>query len=202
MFNTLKLNLLLTIVQWSKGQEISEWIYEVVALPKIWTKKFEKFCPILLPWSIGQNFSDFFVHILGNATTSYIHSEISWPVEVWFLLWMQEVPGSNSGWVLWFCTFFVWLDVFFSPFIYSKMYVLYSHSVQCYQMTWSSPLHCHLFQRYIERNAIFEQIYLIIIVFICDVTNVKLCGKLRIEYIIGTRGRHSTMYYSILDAAS
>ena len=52
-----------------KGQEISEWIYEVFALPKIWTEKFEKFCP----------FSNFFVHILGNATTSYIHSEISWP---------------------------------------------------------------------------------------------------------------------------
>ena len=26
-----------------KGQEISEWIYEVVALPKIWTKKAEFF---------------------------------------------------------------------------------------------------------------------------------------------------------------
>ena len=29
----------------------------------------------ILPWSLGQNFSDFFVHILGNA---YFHSEISW----------------------------------------------------------------------------------------------------------------------------
>ena len=29
----------------SKGQEISEWKYEVVALPKLWTKKLEKFCP-------------------------------------------------------------------------------------------------------------------------------------------------------------
>ena len=29
----------------AKGQEISEWKYEVVTLPKIWTKKFEKFCP-------------------------------------------------------------------------------------------------------------------------------------------------------------
>ena len=28
----------------SKGQEISEWIHEVVALPKIWKKKLEKFC--------------------------------------------------------------------------------------------------------------------------------------------------------------
>ena len=28
-----------------KGQEISEWKYEVVALPKIWMKKFENFYP-------------------------------------------------------------------------------------------------------------------------------------------------------------
>ena len=53
-----------------KGQEISECKYEVVALPKIWTKKIEKFCP-----------KNFFVHILGNARTSYFLSEISWPLE-------------------------------------------------------------------------------------------------------------------------
>ena len=58
----------------SKDHEISEWIYEVFALPKIWTEKFEKFCP----------FSNFFVHFLGNATTSYIHSEISWPLTMIF----------------------------------------------------------------------------------------------------------------------
>ena len=46
-----------------KGQEISEWKYWVVPLPKIWTKKLEKFVPIL-----------------GNATNSYFHSEISWPL--------------------------------------------------------------------------------------------------------------------------
>ena len=28
----------------------------------------------------GQNFSNFFVHILGNATPSYFHSEISQPL--------------------------------------------------------------------------------------------------------------------------
>ena len=56
----------------SNGQEISEWIYEVVTMPKIWTKKLEKFCPIVS----GQNFSKFLVHILGNAT----NSEISWPL--------------------------------------------------------------------------------------------------------------------------
>ena len=51
---------------------------------KIWScriaqnmnEKFEKFWPEYL----GQNFSNFFVHILGNATTSYFHSEISWPL--------------------------------------------------------------------------------------------------------------------------
>ena len=36
----------------------------------------EKFCR---KYS-GQNFSVFFVHILGNVTTSYLHSEISWPL--------------------------------------------------------------------------------------------------------------------------
>ena len=29
--------------EYAKGQEISEGIYEVVELPKIWTKKLEKF---------------------------------------------------------------------------------------------------------------------------------------------------------------
>ena len=47
---------------------------------KIWshriTSKLEKFCP-----KLGQNFSNFFVHILGNATTSYFHSVISWPLK-------------------------------------------------------------------------------------------------------------------------
>ena len=39
----------------SKGQEISEWKFEVAVLPKIWMKKIEKFCP---KYS-GQNFSNF-----------------------------------------------------------------------------------------------------------------------------------------------
>jgi hypothetical protein len=51
---------------------------------KIWThriaqnmnKNFEKFCPEYL----GHNFSIFFVHILGNATTSYFRFEIYWPL--------------------------------------------------------------------------------------------------------------------------
>ena len=47
-------------VRLSKGQEISEWKYGVVPLPKIWTK----------------NLKNSFAHILGNATTSYFHFEI------------------------------------------------------------------------------------------------------------------------------
>ena len=40
-------------------------------------KKFEKFCPEHL----GQIFSNFFVHILGNATTSYFRFEMYRPLE-------------------------------------------------------------------------------------------------------------------------
>ena len=39
-------------------------------------EKFENFCPEYL----GQNFSNFFVHILGNVTTLYFHFEIYWPL--------------------------------------------------------------------------------------------------------------------------
>ena len=73
---TLSKSLFLIFFSFHKGQQISEWKYEVVALPKIWTKKIEKFCPEYL----RQNFSNYFVHILGNATTSYFHSEIFWPL--------------------------------------------------------------------------------------------------------------------------
>ena len=49
---------------------------------KIWCRRIAQnmnkkfFCPEYL----GQNFSNFFVHTLGNAMTSYFHSEISWPL--------------------------------------------------------------------------------------------------------------------------
>ena len=36
----------------------------------------EQFCT----GKLVDNFSNFFVHILGKATTSYFHSEISWPL--------------------------------------------------------------------------------------------------------------------------
>ena len=41
--------------------------------------KFEKFCPEYL----GQNFSKFFVQILGNVMTSYFHFEIYWPLSTY-----------------------------------------------------------------------------------------------------------------------
>ena len=38
----------------------------------------------------GRIFQIFFVHILGNATTSYFHSEISWP------LWNEKKIKNND----------------------------------------------------------------------------------------------------------
>ena len=68
-------------------------VYEAVALPKIWTKIFEKFCPD----TIGQNFSIFFVNILGNAMTSYVHSGFSWPL--WWLSWLpKKYNNCNQIW--------------------------------------------------------------------------------------------------------
>ena len=32
----------------TKGQKISEWIYEVIVSPKIWTKNCKNFCPVVL----------------------------------------------------------------------------------------------------------------------------------------------------------
>ena len=39
----------------------------------------------------GSIFSNLFVHILGNATTSYLHSEISWPFNSTKLICASEV---------------------------------------------------------------------------------------------------------------
>ena len=58
-----------------KGQKISKWKYEVVALPKIWTKDFEKFCH---KYS-GQNFSKLLFKFW-TIWTSYFLFEISWPL--------------------------------------------------------------------------------------------------------------------------
>ena len=51
-------------------------------------EKFENFCPEYL----GQNFSHFFVHILGNTTTSYFHSEISWSLGTNDISWTSRGP--------------------------------------------------------------------------------------------------------------
>ena len=59
----------------TKGQKISKWKYEVVALPKIWTKDFEKFCH---KYS-GQNFSKLLFKFW-TIWTSYFLFEISWPL--------------------------------------------------------------------------------------------------------------------------
>ena len=67
---------------------------------KIWSRciaqnmneKFEKLCPKYL----GQNFSKNFVHILGNATTCYFHSEISWPLTgCYFITEVEMTPELN-----------------------------------------------------------------------------------------------------------
>ena len=42
--------------------------------------KYEQKNRQILPYTSEQNFSNFFVLILGNARTSHIHSEISWPL--------------------------------------------------------------------------------------------------------------------------
>ena len=65
----------------TKGQLISEWIYEVIVSPKIWTKN----CQDFYPHYTGQKSWQFFVCILGETMTSYIHSEIYWPLLMYAL---------------------------------------------------------------------------------------------------------------------
>ena len=59
---------------------------------KIWSRRIaqsmnEKIWKIL-PWILKAEFLNFFVYILGNATTSYFHSEISLPLT-------SDVVGHN-----------------------------------------------------------------------------------------------------------
>ena len=61
---------------WLKVRKFQNENMESSHGPKYERKKFEKFCPEHL----GQNFSNFFVHILGNTMTSYFHFEIYWPL--------------------------------------------------------------------------------------------------------------------------
>ena len=53
----------------------------------------------ILPWSLGQNFSNFFIHILGNATTSCYHSEIYWPLDAYILQTAVSCGSSYSMYV-------------------------------------------------------------------------------------------------------
>ena len=53
----------------TKGQKISEWIYEVIVSPKIWTKYCKDICPVLCH-TTGQKSLQFLVHILGETMTS------------------------------------------------------------------------------------------------------------------------------------
>ena len=48
----------------------------------------------ILPWSIGQNFSNFLIHIWGNVATSYIYSEIFWPLS-------RPLKNEGSIWPMW-----------------------------------------------------------------------------------------------------
>ena len=60
----------------TKSQLILEWIYEVIVSSKILTKNCQNFCPHYT----GQKSWQFFVGILGEMMTSWIHSEINWPL--------------------------------------------------------------------------------------------------------------------------
>ena len=40
------LMLILCLSYFIEGQTISEWIYEVIVSPKIWTKNCQDFCPV------------------------------------------------------------------------------------------------------------------------------------------------------------
>ena len=50
----------------SKGQLISEWIYEDIVSPKIWTENCQDFCP----HHTGQKSWQWYVRILGETMTS------------------------------------------------------------------------------------------------------------------------------------
>ena len=62
--------------RFAKGPLISEWIYEVIVSPKIRTKNCQDFCPHYT----GQKSWQFFVCILEETMTSWIHSENNWPL--------------------------------------------------------------------------------------------------------------------------
>ena len=84
----------LPITGWAtKGQLISEWIYEVIVSPKIQTKNCQDFC---CPHYTGQISWQFFFHILGETMTSSIYSENSWPLVVWRNAPCRHWPAAPS----------------------------------------------------------------------------------------------------------
>ena len=56
----------------------------------------------ILSWVLGTKFLNFFVHILGNTTTSYFRFEIYWPLVhsniVTYLIWFEY--GLEKKWVI------------------------------------------------------------------------------------------------------
>ena len=81
----------------NKGQKISKWKYEVVALPKIWTKKLEEYCHKYSgqkDWTWKSNFSfkkvikslKYFHALDKNCSTPPI-AEILWAKKMWGQLW-------------------------------------------------------------------------------------------------------------------
>ena len=54
--------------------------YEVIVSPKIWTRNVRISALHVLWQRTGQIFLQFFVHILGEMMTSWIHCEIYWPL--------------------------------------------------------------------------------------------------------------------------
>ena len=70
-------------------RQFSEWIYEVIVSPRIQTKKCQDFCPYYTELKSWQSF----VRILEERMTSWIHSEIFWPLpifqnyKIWILIY-------------------------------------------------------------------------------------------------------------------
>ena len=46
---------------------------------------------------LGRIFQIFFVHILGNVTTSYFHSEINWPLVPFFLFSLESFEEFDAS---------------------------------------------------------------------------------------------------------
>ena len=63
-------------------------MYEVIFSPNIWTKYCKDFFPVLCHTSTGQKSLQFLVYILGETMTSWIYSEIYWPLVDMSFIWI------------------------------------------------------------------------------------------------------------------